>query len=235
MALNQTLAQLRTSTRSFANQKGTTALLRHPDTDVNDYILRALGSLHRKLTGAQADQRFLATTTITMVNGTSTYTLPPDFDHLISIDLSALGVKVWLTSYEMNERPMLTDPTEGYTGVPFTYRLRASNIEYLPTPKDAYVSTLWYVPNAQQPTEGQAFDTISRLDDYIVAYAARIIATKDKAWDLVAECRTVCLELEDEIAVISRSRDKSSPGRILDVYQGNRWGRRLRGPRRWDR
>ena len=231
MALMQTLAQLRASTRKFANVQGATALLRHPDADIHDYILRALGSLHRLLTEAQADQRYLASYTVTMTAGTSLYALPSDFFHLISVDLIALGAKVWLTSYELNERPMLTDPTESYTGIPFCYRLRGSNIEYLPTPRDAYTSTLWYVPDAQQPSDAQAFDTISRLDDYIVAYAARIVATKDKQWDLVGECRNVCGELEGVISVIGRSRDANSPGRITDIYQGNRWGRRLRGPR----
>lgn len=231
MALNQTLAQLRASTRKFANVQGATALARHPDVDVNDYVLRALGSLYRKLTESQPDQRYLAYSTVTMVNGTSLYSLPSNFFHLISVDLSALGVKVWLTSFEPNERPRLTDASEPYTGVPLFYRLEGSNIEFLPTPRDAYTSTLWYIPDAPQPSEGQAFDTIARLDDYVVAYASRIIATKDKQWDLVNECRTVCGELEGEIAVIGRSRDVNSPGRVLDVYQADRWGRRLRGGR----
>lgn len=232
MALNQTLAQLRASTRKFANVQGTTALLRHPDADVNDYILRAIGSLYRRLTEAQPDQRFLSFTTVTMVNGTSTYALPSDFDSLISVDMTAQGVKVWLTAYENNERPTLTDPAEYTTGIPAYYRLRASNIEYLPTPSYAYTSTVWYVPSAQQPAEGQSFDTISRLDDYLVAYASRIIATKDKNWDLVSECRSVCTEMADEIAFIGRSRDRNSPARITDVTVANRWGRRLRGSRR---
>lgn len=232
MALNQTLAQLRASTRKFANVQGSTAVLRHPDADVNDYVLRALGSLYRKLSESTPDQRWLSSYTVTMSNGTALYALPADFNHLISIDLIANGVKVWLTSFEPNERPRLTDPTQSYTGIPFTYRIEGGNIEFLPTPRSSYVSTLWYVPDAPQPVEGQAFDTISRLDDYIVAYAARLIATKDKQWDLVGECRNVCNELEAEIAAIGRSRDANSPGRILDVTHADRWGRRLRGPKR---
>ena len=232
MALTQTLAQLRASTRKFANVQGTTALLRHPDADVNDYILRAIGSLYRRLTEAQPDQRYLSSTIITMVSGTSSYSLPSDFDSLISVDMTAQGVKVWLLAYENSERPTLTDPAEYFTGIPAYYRLRSSNIEYLPVPKDAYSSTVWYVPSAQQPTEGQAFDTISRLDEYLVAYAARIVATKDKNWDLVGEGRAVCNEMAEEIAVIGRSRDLNSPGRITDTGLANRWGRRLRGARR---
>lgn len=235
MALNQTLEQLVASTRKFANAQGSTALLRHPVADCNDYVCRAIGSLHRKLTEAQPDQRYLASTIVTTAAGTSLYTLPADFEHLISVDFTANGVKVWMQSYENAERALLSDPSETYNGIPTFYRLRASYIEYLPTPQGVYSSTLWYKPNAQQPTTGQTFDTISRLDDYIVAYAARIIATKDKQWDLVQECRNVCAELDAEISVIGRSRDANAPGRITDVTLSNRWGRRLGASRRYSR
>ena len=56
-ALNKSLLEMRNGTRKFANVQGTTALARHPDADVNDYINRALGSLHRKITTALPDQR----------------------------------------------------------------------------------------------------------------------------------------------------------------------------------
>jgi hypothetical protein len=233
MALNQSLAQLRASVRKFANVQGTTATLRHPDADINDYVLRAIGSLYRRLTEAVPDQRYLDSATITTSSGISTYSLPAGFASLISIDMTALGMKVWLNAYEMPERPGLTDPATTFTGVPYSYRLRQSNIEYLPVPGGAYTSTLWYVPDAQQPVEGQSFDTISRLDDYLVAYASRIVATKDKNWDLVGECRNVCGELDADITALGRNRDQNSPGRITDVYAFNRYGRRSWGPRRF--
>lgn len=90
MALTQTLAQIRENVLQFADVKGTTALARHPVATVNDYINRGLGSLHRKLTEALPDQRYLSSSTITTVKGTSLYTLPADFEHLI--DLRAKGV-----------------------------------------------------------------------------------------------------------------------------------------------
>ncbi len=235
MSLTQTQAQLLASVRQYTDTAGVTALQRHPDPTVKDYINRALGSLHRKLTELLPDQRYLATTTITTDASISTYSLPSDFDVLISIDLTANGVKCWLNGYEMSERAALTDPSASYTGIPFTYRLRGANIEYLPTPAGAYPSTLWYVPTpAQLSSTGATFDTISRLDDFIVGYASRFIATKDKNWDLVGECRATCAELEAEIRQVSRARDRNSPPRIVDESASNRWGRQTAGiPRRW--
>lgn len=229
MGLTQTREEIRDNVRRFSNVLGTTALLRHPNTDLDDYINRALGSLHRRLTTVLPDQRILASTTITTVADTSTYSLPSGFDHLISVDLTANSHRTWLNSYEMHERPALVSADETYSGIPFAYRLRGSNIEYLPTPGDEYDSLVWYVPAASQLTgDSQTYDTISRLDDYIVAYASRFIATKDKNWDLRDACKLILDELDGEIAILARNRDRNSPPRIVDVYQSNRWGRLAR-------
>lgn len=237
MALTQTLAQIRESVRQYADVKGTTALLRHPDATVNDYINRALGSLHRKLDEAGVGMQFLSSSTVTTSAGTATYSLPADFRHLISLDLTANGVKTWLVGYEVHERAALTDPSATFAGVPFTYRLRGSVVELLPTPQGVYSGTLWYVPTPTQfATSGgdaSTWDTIDRLDDYLVAYAAKLIATKDKKKDLFAAAKDTMQELDDEIRAIGRRRDMNSPARPVDEYMTNRWGRRTGIPRRW--
>ncbi len=150
MPLSQSLVQMRTNVRRFANVQGTTALLRHPDADLNDYINRALGSLHRRLTSAMPDQRYLASTTVTTEDGVSTYALPALFDFLISAEMTADGVRRWLQAYEMHERPGIISPDQPVTGVPTVYRLRGGNIELLPTPGDEYDVLLWYVPASSQ-------------------------------------------------------------------------------------
>lgn len=232
MAINQSLIQLRASVRKFADAQGTTALLRHPDADVNDYINRALGSLHRRLTTALPDQRFLASTTVTTEADVSTYSLPSAFDFLISVELLAEGRRTWLLGYEMHERPQLVRTDVAHNGIPFTYRLRGENIELLPVPQGEYEALLWYVPSATQLTgDAQVFDTISRLDDYLVAYASRLISIKDKNWDLRDACAQVLAELESEIDLIGRNRDRNSPPRITDVYLADRWGRTSRARR----
>ena len=238
MSLTVTRSQIRDAVRQITNTGGTTALLRHPDANLDDYINKAFGSLHRKLTQAIPDQRFLATTSITTVAGTATYALAATFDHLASVDCNANGAKVWLTAYEMSERPVLTDPAASYSGVPFTYRLRGSNIELLPTPNAGYVVTLWYVPAPQQVATGSGndsttYDTINRLDDFLVAYAAKPVAMRDRKWDLVAQLNQVMADLDMEIMALARSRDKNSPSRIVDEQLTNRWGRRAGLPRRW--
>lgn len=238
MALTVTASQILANVRRITDTAGTNGAARHADAHIYDYINRALGSLHRKLTEALPDERYLSSTTVSLTSGTTTYSLPADFDHLISVDLTANGVKRWLVAYEMSERPALSDPSATFTGIPFAYRLRGSNVEYLPSPTSSYSSTLWYVPTPTQwSTSGSdassTFDTINRLDDYLIAYAGRFVAMRDKNFDLAGTLKAMCDELEAEIYAIGRSRDKNSPSRIVDESAGDRFGRTRWLPRRW--
>lgn len=231
-ALNKSLLEMRNGTRKFANVQGTTALARHPDADVNDYINRALGSLHRKITTALPDQRFLASTTITTSSGQSTYSLVSGFDTLISLEMTADGRRRWLEAYEMLERPAIISPDVTTLGIPAVYRLRGSSIEFLPTPQDEYDILVWYVPATSQLASDVAnYDTINRLDDYIIAYAARFIAIKDKNWDLAGQCKALIDEMTPEIEALGRNRDRNSPPRVLDTRTRDRWGRTPRWSR----
>lgn len=230
MALTQTRLQLRANVRRFTDTGGTNALLRHPDADINEYLDRALGSLHRALNEFIPDQRILSSTSVslTAVDGAS-YALPATFDHLISVDLSANGHKSWLNAYEMHERAALTTPDLTTTGVPVLYRLRGSNIEYLPAPSGSYTSVLWYVPTPTQFTlDADTVDTINRLDDFLIAYASQFVAIKDKNTELLNICKQMMGELREDIATVARTRDKNSPPRVVDEMMANRWGRRPR-------
>lgn len=232
MALTQTREQIRDAVRKLTNTQGSTALLRHPDADLNDYINRGLSRLRFLLTQANPDQRYLSSTTITTSDGTSLYSLPSDFGFLISVDMAIDSRKVWLLAYEMHERAALTSPDNVYSGQPTTYRLRGGNIEFLPTPTGDYDATLWYVPHTTElSSDGSTLDTVNRLDDYVIAYAARWVATKDKNWDLKQSAGELMQELVSEIEVLGRSRDENAPARIVDVYQADQWGRGMR--RRW--
>lgn len=229
MALTQTREEMRNAVRKFTNTQGTTALLRHPNADLNDYLNRGLSRLRYLLSQANPDQRYLSSSSSATTDGTSVYSLPSDFGFLISVDIVANGAKTWLTSYEMHERPTLTSADQPNSGIPFCYRLRAGNIEFLPEPGGAYTYTLWYVPHTTElSADASVLDTVNRLDDYVVAYASRFIATKDKNWDLLGECKALMSELTEEIQVLGRQRDQNSPPRIVDVYQADRWGRRRR-------
>lgn len=229
MALTQTQTQLRDNVRKLCDIEGTSALARHPHADVNEYVNRGIAALHRKLTEAIPDQRLLSTQTITTVAGTSTYALGSTFETLISIDLTANGVKRWLTPYEMEDRPHLSDPDNVRTDYPYSYRLRGSNIELLPTPGGIYTVNLWFVPAPSQlASNSDTYDTIARLDDYIILYAATIVTKKDRVWDLHDRCQRDLKELLDDVYRYARTRDMNLSPRVHDVSRRDRFGRAWR-------
>lgn len=228
MALNRTIDQMVNATRRATNALGTTALQRHPDVDVFDYVNRGIAALDRRLKLADTGQRFLSSTTITTAAGTESYALPATFMFLISLSGSIDGVMRWFTPYAHNERPLLSDPNAGWTGEPLYYRIQGSNLSLLPVAAGVYSLTLWYAPNPSTLTTGQSYDTIARLDDYIVCYAARLIAEKDSNWELHDRMGARLAELQGEIEAIGRNIDANSPARIVDATVRDRFGRMRR-------
>jgi hypothetical protein len=225
MPLTRTIDQMVDATRRCTDTQGTAALVRHPDVDLFDYVNRGIAALARVLRSVDSGQRFLSSTTITTVAGTELYTLPPDFMFLVSLGGEVNSVQRWLTSYEMNERPHLVDDNAGWTGEPMFYRLRGDNISLVPVPAAVYSLTLWYTANPSTLSTGQTFDTIARLDDYVVWWAAKEIAKKDRNWELHDRLGADLAALRADIESIGASRDKNSAARIIDVTQRDRYGR----------
>lgn len=227
MSITQTQTQLRTNVRRTCNIEGTAYTARHPDADINDAIDRALGAFYRLLTQHIPDQRFLSSSTVSITSGTTTYALPATFHLLVSVDLVANGVKTWLTKYEMPERAALSDQNTMHTGTPLEYRLRGANIEYMPTPNSSYTSTLWFVPDAPQAAS-LPLDTVGRLDDYVIWYASREIATKDEKWPLIATLDGRMARIEADILQAARARDINVGSRVVDAVLYDRFGRMVK-------
>ena len=213
--------------RKMTDTEGLTS--RHPDSDLADYVNRGYGALYRILAAAIPSHRFLASVTDSLTPYVSTVALPADFRSLLSVDIDANGSRQWLLAYEFHERPFLADQNSSSYGTPNCYRLQAGNIEFLPSPDSAYSYTLWYVPNATQLTSDAATaDVIDRLDEYVINFAARIVAKKDKNWDLADRCAAELGEMRSDIEVLGRSRDMNSPPRVVDVTLADRFGRSYR-------
>lgn len=225
MALTRTIEQMVDATRRSTDTQGTAALVRHPDADLFDYVNRGIAALDRLLKRYDNGQRYLSSTTITTVSGTETYALPADFMALVSLSGTFDGEPRWLTSYAMNEHPALADTDAGWTGEPLYYRLRGGNVSLLPIPAYEYSLTLWYSPAPSTLTAGQTYDTIARLDDYIVAYAGQLVAEKDRNWEHYDRLGQRMAMLASEVEAVGRNRDLNSPARIVDVAERDRFGR----------
>lgn len=225
MALTRTIDQMVDAIRRATNTQGATAAQRHPDAELYDYANRGIAALDRILKLVDAGERYLSSTTLTTGNGQELYLLPSDFLHLVSLSGVINGRARYLTAYAENERPGFADQNAGWTGEPLRYRLRQGNISLLPVPAGSYVLTLWYAPAAPTLTSGQTYDTIARLDDYIVSYGSKELAKKDQNWNLHDRLVAELAQMKGEIEAIARNRDKNSPSRIVDTSSRDRFGR----------
>lgn len=220
MALTVTFHSIREAIRSQLDAEGATSRVRHTEASVDDAAARGVAALHRLFRIKGGSDRFLTSTTVSIVASTASYALPATFGHAVLVELTANGSKVYLTSYDHADYPALTSPDTLSTGIPLAYKITASTITFAPTPGQAMTGTLWYVPTVSQPdgTEDQAIETVARFDDYAVLYGVGWLARKERAWDLSNSCEQGMAGVARDLEWFMRHRDTNAPNRVRDVW-----------------
>ncbi len=226
MPLTTTLTLMRDAVMRTADVVAFTD--KHPAARVNDLINQGLGALLRICRTTNPEFQPIATDTITTDGVATQYGLPTNFRSLISVEYTdGSGHKTWLTPFEMHERAALTDPeTTSIALRARCYRVIGTNIELLPRPEADHTALLWYATSVTQlASDPSTFDTMDRLDTYVIWWAAREIAMEREAWERHDRLGAKMAEMEAEIRILARSIDLSHPGRVVDRYQA----RRIRG------
>lgn len=220
MALTVTFDSIREAIRAQLDAEGTTARARHSESSVGDAAARGIAALHRLFRIKGGSDRFLASTSVSIVASTASYSLPATFGHAVLVELEANGAKTYLTSYDHVDHPELTSPDTISTGTPTAYKITASSITFAPTPGSTMTGTLWYIPTVSQPdgTADQTFETVARFDDYAVLYAVGWLARKERAWDLSNSCEQGMAGIARDLEWFMRHRDANSPNRVRDVW-----------------
>lgn len=223
MSLVTTLALMRTAVRATANVAAFTTV--HDDTRLNVLINQGLGALSRICRTTNPEFQPIASTPITTDGVATTYALPSNFRSLISVEYTdGDDRKAWLTPYEMHERAALTNAEiTARAGRASSYRIIGTNIELLPKPETGHTALLWFATSvAQLAADGSTFDTMDRLDTYVIWWAAREIAMEREAWERHDRLGAKMSEMEAEIRILARSIDLSHPGRVVDRYLARR-------------
>ena len=73
--------------------------------------------------------------------------------------------------------------------------------------------------------EGKTFDSIDRLDDWVIWYACREVLFRDSKWEGHDRLSQKMMAMEDEVRTVARNRDNNAPSRIVDVRRVDRFGR----------
>ena len=206
---------------------------KHPASAINHLINRGLGALSMLCRTTNPDFQPIASTTITADGVNTMFALPSNFRSLLSVEYTGddTGSKDWLLPFQLHERAALSGSDATATSIRArAYRLMGTNIELLPRPPEDHTALVWYATAVTQlAADAETFDTMERLDSYVIWWAAREIAMEREAWERHDRLSQKLADLEADIRILARSKDLGSSTRVVDRRFSDRYGRTRRG------
>jgi hypothetical protein len=194
VARTVTLAQLRTRARQLANFEGATTFL--PDADVTERVNTHITEEYDLLIQAAPPSYYSSTTTISVVSGTTAYSLPADFLSLQGVYLvEGNGQVRELMPMRGGERPYFTAPGGSYS----------VTVEYTPTP-------------TALSSDSDTFDGVNGWDELVASLVARDMLIK--ARESVEQIQLKIGELRARIRTMG-NRDRGKPRYIRDADQAD--------------
>jgi hypothetical protein len=192
---------------------------KHPVTRIKALINQGLGALVRVCLTTNPEFRPVASTTITTDGLATSFALPSNFRSLLSVEYTVDDIKTWLNPHDFSERPGLTDTeTTATAGRARSYKVLGSNIELLPLPDADHTALVWYATSVTQlAADADTFDTMDRLDSYVIWWAAREIAMERADWERHDRLSMKMQEMEADIRILSRSIDLSAPAKVIEL------------------
>lgn len=247
MARTRQLSDLRNDAYQMADTQNATS--RFPISEVNYYVNQGVAGLYDIL--VQSCGNYFENQFNIVTDGINTnYALPPDFYRLLLAQMNignffgVTGYNVPLRQFNLNERPVLSSSTPGFSGFAFAYRLHGGtiqqagttqgtiptqySIELLPRPSPNINVLLFYVPVCPMlVNDTDTLDTINGWDHFASAYAAKMMRLKD---DLpTSELQKMMDEQRVRIQGMAQHRNVTEPVRITDLRARFNYGRWRRG------
>lgn len=231
MASSVTLAQLRLDARLYADQRPGSSNTFISETELTRLVNLKARELYDLLVEARGADYYANEGTIAIVSGTSRYSLPADFYQLSSVTLEWASQDFELmfpigSTRERNNFQNWQGYEQNWTRYSRKgYKLRASQIEFLPEPRTDVTCRLQYVPVfTALVADGDTFDGINGWEKMLalgVAIEMRAIE-KRSASDLAS----LYGEQLARVEALKTERDAEAPKEIVDE-------RRLRGRNGW--
>jgi len=228
VASSVTLLQLRTDARLYADQRPGGSSTFVNDTELTRLINLKARELYDLLVAARGAAYYASEATIAIVGGTSRYDLPADFYELDSVTLEwsdqdhelmfPVGSTRLRVAYESTWHKWSRYDAKAY-------RLRSSQIEFLPAPTSDVTCRIQYVPvYVDMVADGDTFDGINGWEKMLtLGVALEMLAIDKRTNGTLAQQYAAELARIDEMKT---ERDAEAPKEIVDVH-------RLRGRRGW--
>ncbi len=228
MASSVTLSQLRADARLYADQRpgSSTSFISEPE--LTRLVNMKARELYDLLVEARGSAYYATEATLAIVGGTARYDLPADFYQLDSVTLEwddqdhelmfPVGSTRLRIAYESSWHKWSRYDAKAY-------RLRASQIEMLPTPSSDVTCRLQYVPvYVDMVADGDTFDGINGWEKMLTTGVALEMLSIDKRSN--GQLAGFYAEQMKRIEDMKTERDAEAPKEIIDVH-------RLRGRRGW--
>jgi hypothetical protein len=182
------------------------------------YINKAKLELQDKVALVDPDFFTAGPTTITIVNGTSTYDIPSDMEDLVRIEILRTDGKYWplekfqqATRERYNYDIVLSDV--------YAYRYIGSKIELIPTPQAAGTARIYYIKiPTDLTTDSETFDCHMGWDRWIVERVVEKFFQDEMLPDELAAAKIDRQETEAQIMRSVSCRDFHRPDKMIDVY-----------------
>lgn len=228
MAAGVTLAQLRTDARLFADQRDSGA---GPTIFISDVELTRLTNLKIRelfdmLIEARGGDYYATEAVINIVPATARYDLPLNFYQLLSVTLewAPQRFELLFPVGTMRQRLPLQNYQQWSERDAKGYKLRASQIEFLPTPTSAVVCRLQYVPTfVDLVADGDVFDGINGWEKMVsVGVALEMLAIEKRSNGKLEQAYA---EQMKRIETMKSERDAEAPKEVVDVMPEGAGGR----------
>jgi hypothetical protein len=214
--LTVTLAQLRTNARNRADMAGSQFV---SDAELNGYLNSSANELWDLLVSTVEDYG-LSSSTVSLVAGTDTYSLPASFYKLRGVDLvdSNGNIIATLKPYNFRERASYSySPTWNLAGLAYLrYHVQGNSIKFVPLPNQNQNVLLWFIPVlTQMVSDSDTLDGVNGFEEYVVVDAARKMRIKEESDTSQLDMEKAALK--QRIESMAASRDQGSCELITDV------------------
>jgi hypothetical protein len=219
MATTATLATLRGRALDLADLTNSSS---PSSTYINTYINDAICELHDLLVGVFEDY-YRSLSTITIVGGTESYSLPSDFYKALKVFALSGTVRTQIRKFSLDELEVLSGvdniPTNSLTVGLSRYRILGDKIYFAPVPSQAGSVELWYVSQATQLSGDSdkltVYAPVSWWDEYVSLVAAVKLKIREES---DASALAAMMErCRQRIVSASKERDAGEPARVVDV------------------
>lgn len=228
MASSVTLAQLRLDARLYADQRPGTSNTFISEPELTRLVNMKARELYDLLVDARGSAYYATEATLAIVSGTARYSLPADFYQLDSVTLEWSDQDYELMFPVGSTRLRVAYQSTWNQWSRFdskAYRLRASQLEILPTPTSDVTCRLQYVPTyVDMAADGDTFDGINGWEKMLTTGAALEMLSIDKRTN--GQLAQFYAEQLKRIDDMKTERDAEAPKEIIDVH-------RLRARRGW--